>query len=66
MAAHFFGDSQSLMDYVHAHDVFIRHGDVSFGTITFIDSLSLHVAFDTRMDYEIWRDSGCPAQFSLF
>ena len=66
MAAHFFLDSQSLMDYVHANDVYVRHYDVSIGTITFIDCLSLHAAFDTRKDYDDWDSAGRPVQLSLF
>lgn len=66
MAAHFFSDSQSLMAYVRANDTYVRHYDFSLGTITFIDSSSLHAAFDTRKDYEDWDFVGRPAQLSLF
>lgn len=66
MAAHFFLDSQSLMAYVHANDIYVRHDDVSIGTITFIDSSFLHAAFDTRKDYEDWDSAGRPVQLSLF
>lgn len=66
MAAHFFSDSQSLMAYVRANDTYVRHYDISIGTITFIDCLSLHAAFDTRKDYEDWYVLGRPVQISLF
>lgn len=66
MAAHFFSDSQSLMAYVRANDTYVRHYDVSIGTITFIDCSSLHAAFDTRKDYDDWDSMGRPVQISLF
>ena len=66
MAAHFFSDSQSLMAYVRANDVYVRHYDVLLGTINFIDTSSLHAAFDTREDYEDWDSAGRPVQLSFF
>ncbi len=66
MSVHFFSDSQSLMAYVRANDIYVRHYDVSIGTINFIDTSSLHAAFDTRKDYDDWVSAGRPVQLFLF
>lgn len=63
---HYFVDSDSMMAYVHAHDVTVWHGDFGLGTLTFIDGVDLHVVFDSRSDYENWSAAGCPVQMTLF
>lgn len=66
MAVHEFVSSAALMDYVHEHDVKVWHGRIGFGTITFIDSALFHVAFDSRSDYEAWKDGKVQSQITLF
>ncbi len=66
MAAHFFSDSASLREYFNAHNETVWHGDVGFGTLSYIDNRNVHVIFDTRKDYEDWDSSGRPVQLSLF
>ena len=54
------------MDYVHKNDVTVWHGQYGLGTITFIDCKSLHIAFDSRSDYEKWKNGSIQSQISLF
>lgn len=62
---HFFLDSPALRSYLRLHDKFVRHGDISLGSLTYIDSSSLHVVFDSRADYERFK-SGVDIQISFF
>lgn len=63
---HFFADSSSLKDFVSRNDVTVWHGSIGLGTLSFIDTYSLHVVFDTRKDYEDWLANGKPEQICLF
>ena len=66
MAVHEFSTSAALMDYVHKNDVTVWYGQYGMGTINFIDCKSLHIAFDSRSDYEKWKDGSVQSQISLF
>lgn len=62
----FFASSDDLRDFVRLNDVTVWHGDFGIGTLTFIDSDTLHVVFGSRSDYEAWVLSGQPEQLVLF
>lgn len=62
----FFTDSDSLRSYVCEHDVYVRNGCWSIGTLEFIDADDLHVVFMNRSAYENWDNAGRPIQISLF
>ncbi len=62
----FFDSSRTLHDFVDAHDVIHWRGFVGLGTISYIDTDSVHVTFDSRSDYEDWCQAGKPQQLSLF
>ena len=61
----FFLDSASLHAYVDEHNTFTRHGAVLFGSLTYIDSPNLRVVFDSRQDYERFKQ-GVDIQISFF
>lgn len=53
----YFNDSVSLQRYVRENNVYTRHGDISIGSLEFIDSdyTNTHVVFFSRKDYEDWK-----------
>lgn len=61
----FFLDSSALHAYLKEHDTFTRHGDFSLGSLEYIDSPTLRVVFDSRADYERFKQ-GVDIQISLF
>ena len=61
----FFLDSASLHAYLKDHDTFTRHGCFSLGSLEYIDSPDLRVVFDSRSDYERFKQ-GVDIQISLF
>lgn len=62
----FFSNSLSLRDFVKDNDVVVWYGDHGIGTLSFIDTSSLHVVFLNRSDYENWDSSGRLVQITLF
>lgn len=61
----FFLDSAALHAYVKEHNTFTRCGSVLIGSLEYIDSPDLRVVFDSRQDYERFKQ-GVDIQISLF
>lgn len=64
-----FSSSKDLQDYVRENNVITWHGIYGIGSLTFIDSPTLHIVFENDKEYRIWDSSGRSLdgfQYSLF
>ncbi len=63
---HEFLTSELLHQYMDTHITYKRCGDVYIGSLTYIDSSTLHVVFDSQKDFELWKQAKQDVQITLF